>query len=329
MLLDASREFSLPAAFFEVRPSPLDSGHVTFRKTARASVRDEDRVTALYDEAARLFRTVSEASGYRTAQLPDPADHRHDPEILAAAMREAAGLGPEDPVLNATRALERFGVGVIDNLDRIEQGSTEHTGISRPSSLNNRPLVALVAELPGAVKRLTLLHEVCHLILDRDLPGPITSRRSIEEQRAFRFAGAFLLPEVVVRRRVSDSLTLHGYLPIKADYGISVGAIVRRAHELGVIGAARYRSLNIQLSSQGWRTHEPVVVADEKPLLLSQALRKVYGQQATAKSAHEIGVSPHWIHQWTHTHTEPPAPEPAKVIRLAERFRADPDRKAM
>jgi Zn-dependent peptidase ImmA (M78 family)/DNA-binding XRE family transcriptional regulator len=316
LVIQAAAEFALPVSFFAVQPSPLEAGPVTFRKTSRASVRDEDRVSELYNEAARLFRTVSEDSGYVTTELPDPAYFNNDPEEVAIAMRRAIGLGEADPVLNATRCLERLGIGVVDHLDeRGHDGG--HTGVSRPSRLNERPLVALTADVPGAVKRLTLLHEAYHLIADRDLAGPIASTRSLEEQRAFRFAGAFLLPANVMRRRVSESLNLHGYLPIKADYGVSVPAIVRRARDLGIISSERYRSLSIQWSSQGWRTNEPVEVADETPLLLSQALRKVYGNRAVARASHVVGVAPQWVNRWIHSVEAVPEAAGADVIYLA------------
>lgn len=316
LVIDASREFGLPVSFFTIQQTPTEMGPVTFRKSSRASARDESRVVALYDEAARVFRSVSKQSEYHAADLPDPADYADDPELVADAMRAAAGLGQKDPVLNATRALERFGIGVIDNLDHLSDDFRGHTAISRPSRFNDRPLVALVADIPGAVKRLTVLHEAGHLIFDRDLSGPVSGTRSVEERRAYKFAGAYLLPEKVLRLRVSETLNLHGYLPIKADYGISVGAIIIRARDLGVISANRARSLQIQLSSQGWRNNEPVPVADEKPVLLSQALRKVYGKQAAARAAHDLGAAPGWINQWIHS-AETSTPELGKVIDFA------------
>ena len=179
-----------------IHQASAEMGPVTFRKNSRASARDEGRVVALYDEAARVFRAVSEESGYHVADLPDPADYDGDPGALVAeAMRSAAGLGAEDPVLNATRALERLGVGVVDNLDHLSDDSRGHTAVSRPSRYNDRPVVALVADVPGAVKRLTVLHEAGHLIFDRDLAGPVSGTRSPEEKRAYKFAGAYLLPE--------------------------------------------------------------------------------------------------------------------------------------
>jgi hypothetical protein len=107
-----------------------------------------------------------------------------------------------------------------------------------------------------------------------------------------------------VRPRVSESLNLHGYLPIKADYGISVGAIIRHSRDLGVISDVRYRSLNIQLSSSGWKYDEPVEVADEKPLLLGQAMSRAFGPQAVARASHVVGVATDWILRWTNA-TEP------------------------
>lgn len=322
LVATAGREFGLPVSFFMVNPSAAEMGPVTFRKNSHASARDEARVVALYDEASRIFRTVSEMSKYPAADLPEPADYGHDPELVAEAMRSATGLGPKDPVRNATRALEKVGVGVIDNLDYLDDDVRGHTAVSRPSTYNKRPLVALVGEVPAAVKRLTLLHEAGHLIFDRDLVGPVSGVRSPEEKRAYRFAGAYLLPERVVRDRVSETLNLHGYLPIKADFGISVGAIIMRARDLGVVSPHRARSLQIQLSSHGWRTNEPVGVAQERPVLLGQAIRRVYGSHATTKAATDLGATPLWINQWTHAGTDRSDLGSSKVIDLTERARA-------
>jgi len=311
MLLRASQEFALPLSFFTIMPNGADMGPVTFRKNSKATALDERRIVELFNEASRLYRHLGSESGYRTAELPDPAGFDGDPELIAESMRAAAGLAPGDPVRNAVRTTERLGIGVVDNLDHIDSRVPGHTAVSRPTHLADRPLVALVAELPGAVKRLTVLHELGHLIFDRDLSEPV-GIRSREEKRAYKFAGAYLLPASVVRQRVSESLNLHGYLPIKADYGISVAATIVRAKDLGVISTDRARSLQIQLAAQRWRYNEPVEVPDEQPLLLRQALGKVYGAQSTAKAANDVGVQPEWVTRWAHAKPtiEPPTPAP-------------------
>ncbi|HEY8722169.1 XRE family transcriptional regulator [Pengzhenrongella sp.] len=293
-----SSQYRVPLTFFSVLPSPYDSGPVTFRRKSRSTVREERRVRELYTEASRLFRHLSVESGYTGSRLPNASEHDGDPELCAMALRRADGLGPDEPVKNLTRLLERQGVGVISGLDPAASSRADHDGVSRPSVSNKRPLVATVGHLPGEVQRLTIGHEVGHLVFDTSLPGQIRSTRSAEEARAFRFAAAVLLPATVATGGVSDSLTLHGYLRIKADYGISVGAIVRRARDLGAISAARYRSLNIQISSQGWRVSEPVPVAAEKPLLLKQALEHVYGRSASIRAAEAVGTVPSFVAWW-------------------------------
>lgn len=296
----AAQEFDVPASFFTVPLDVTEGGFPTFRKSSRAAVTQERMVTTAFGEAARLFRTASEASGYRPLDLTE-AVVPDDEEQTAENVRSVLGLGLTDPVLNATRALERLGVGVIDGLSSIEVDASEHAGISRPNEQTDRPLIATVTQLPPAVSRLTRFHEFGHLLFDRSLTAPIRGTRAPQEQRAFRFAGAMLIPAAVVRKRISESLTLHGYLPVKADYGISVGALIKRAADLGVISAARKRSLYIQWSSQGWRLQEPVTVPAERPLLLRQAVERGISSDSQVV-ADETGVRRSLVEHWTDLH---------------------------
>ncbi len=319
LALTAGEQFGLPESFFTVPTSPLETRPATYRKTSRATVKEDDRIGELYNEASRLFMELSERSGYRTGELPDPGDFGDDPELVAIRLRQAAGLDATEPVLNVTRSLERLGFGVIDELDEPRHES-EHSGITRPAPWMERPLIALTSPAPGGVKRFTLAHEAYHHIADRHLPGPITSRRSAEEVRAFRFAGAFLLPAPVVRERISEHTPLNGYLAVKADYGITVSAMIHRAKDLGVISPGRAKSLYIQWSSSGWRKDEPVDVPDERPMLLAQAAQKVYGRHPVQRAAMDVGTSPAWIQRWCKLDSNP-ASEPATVVDFASERR--------
>lgn len=292
----AADRYNLPVEFFSVPPDVTEAGVATFRKSSKASVRDENLTIATYGEAARLFRVASERSGYRQADLRRAVSE--DVEETAANLRSMLGLGPTDPLANATRAAERLGVGVIHKLVPIERHSGMHDGVSRPSTLTKRPLIATVGDQPPAVVRMTLMHELGHVLYDGDRAVPIRGTRSPEEQRAFRFGGAMLIPASVVRARISETLTLHGYLRVKANYGISVAALIVRANDLGVISAQRKRSLFIQLSSQGWRRAEPVPVAAEKPILIKQATERGIATDARAV-ARATGIRYEQIEQWT------------------------------
>lgn len=300
----ASRAYGVPIEFFTVAATPADTGVLTYKKKSTARARDEKRVDRLYSEAARLFRHASTKSGYHSSQLPDPADFNDDPELLAAEVRRLAGVGAHDPIPNVIRLCERLGVGVIDDLDPHAVDDPRHSGASRPSFYENRPLIALASHHTAAYKRFLVAHELFHLIADRDLDQPLTSTKHPREKRADRFAAALLLPRDVATHRLTPSLTLHGYLRVKADYGVEVRGLIHRAGELGIVTRDRERSLYIQWSSAGWRDSEPVQVADEQPLLLTQALRKVEGKNYAARLSHTLGVPAPLITHWTHT----PAP---------------------
>lgn len=299
LALAAAGQYRLPVSFFAVPPELVDNAPVTFRKKASASVVTEARVVQAFREASRLFSHVSKASGYKKADLPDPEHYADDPAACACAVREQLGVNSDAPVPNVTRSLERLGVGVLDELQPPPGGSGEHVSISRPIDATDRPLVAVVGEgLPGAVRRLSLAHELGHLILDRNRSTPIAGTRSQEERRAYAFGAALLVPDQVLRREVSETLTLHGYLRIKANYGISVAALIMRARDLGVITAARARSLQIQSSSQGWRTAEPVEVATERSLLLRQACERSFPGSSPFSIASTLGTDPALVVRW-------------------------------
>lgn len=301
----AAEQFNVPVAYFRVPRSRTEEGVATYRKSSKATAKDDCRVLAAFGDAARLFEAASERSGYPAADLDSVRDF--DVEVTARNVRERLGLDPEEPVLNATRALERLGVGVVPELLEMGDLRPEHTGVSRPSHLVNRPIVATLGALPSAVARLTLMHELGHLIYDRDRTTPIRGVRAAEERRAFAFAGAVLLPRAIIERAVTESLALTGYLRVKAKFGVSVGAIVQRAHSIGVITPQRKRSLFIQLSSQGWRRDEPVDVAAEAPMLVRQA-----AERGLARSSREvaelIGLRYVDAARWTGLPDEPPRP---------------------
>lgn len=308
--------YGLPLEFFSVPPSLTAEGMATFRRSSKATVKDGNRVEASFDEAARLFARVSEESEYHTANFTELRDY--DEETTAQNTRSFLGITEGAPLLNATRAVERLGVGVVKDLVDLPDGASEHAGISRPNPYVDRPLVATVGTQPPAVVRMTVLHELAHVIYDREKHEPFRGTRSPEERRAFRFAGAMLIPEAVVKSRVTESLTLEGYLPLKAEYGVSVGALIVRAATLKVISPQRKRSLFIQLSSAGWRKNEPIAVAEEHPVLLRQATERGIGTDAR-QVAVKVGISYSQAVRWTGLPMDHSADGLADVIELRPR----------
>lgn len=317
----AAETYKVPVEFFAVAPSVADRGVLTFKKKSTARVRDERRVGRLHGEAARLFQYASSESGYHPTELPDPREFDDDPETIAEEVRRRAGLAADDPVPNVTRLCEQLGVGVVDRLDPRAQSDVRHSGVSRPTAENKRPLIAIAEDLAPALKRFVLAHELFHLIADQDLDRPLGGVRHPSELRANRFAGALLLPRAAAEARVNSTMTLHGLLRIKADYGVEVKGLIHRAKDLRIITPDRERSLYIQWSSSGWRTAEPVEVANERPLLLAQALRRVDGRNYAARLSHNIGVPAQLISHWTEVDNPPNDDSGATVISMKDRRR--------
>lgn len=296
LIVRASHEFKVPISFFD-QAVDLPLGTATFRKSSKASARDASYIEALFIEAARAFASVSLASGYRSAELP----MTRSVEDAANEIRAMAGISPDAPIRNVTRVAERLGVGVVAQL-ASDDFTGAHEGMSCPSAANNRPLIATVGRPEAGDRyRFSIAHELGHLIFDQDLPEPIRSTRSPEEKRAHAFAGALLLPANVARKSISESLTLQSYLQIKAEFGISVSAAINRAHYLDLISDHRRRSLQIQISSAGWRKSEPVTVTHERPALFKQAFDRVYG--STFSGSRKLGISPELLERWLPTPT--------------------------
>lgn len=298
--------YDLPRSFFHVPPGLLDVSVPTFRKTSTAKASDERRIVRCYREAARIYADVSQTAGYHTNQIPEDLASQNADDA-ATSLRASAGLDIEAPIPNMTRFLERLGIGVIAQLDVTTTDIGHHLGVSIPAAIPSRPLIALVHDLPGAVARFTLAHELAHHIWDRETIQPWTSRRAPQEQHAHAFAAALLLPTTVIKQRISEDLNLNAYLRIKADYGISVSAIITAAKRTGAISPERARSLYIQHSARGWRTNEPVPVAAEHPILLKQCLQRITAWDTTA-IAETTAMPAEVIARWTGQEIPPSAP---------------------
>jgi Zn-dependent peptidase ImmA (M78 family) len=90
---------------------------------------------------------------------------------------------------------------------------------------------------------------------------------------------------------MSGDVTLRSLAYIKAEYGISIAAMIRRALDLQVIDTARRTSLEKQLTSRGWRKSEPVEVQEERPLLISKMIEAATKTQSLSQQARETGLA--------------------------------------
>jgi Zn-dependent peptidase ImmA (M78 family) len=121
-----------------------------------------------------------------------------------------------------------------------------------------------------------LYHELGHIVLHRHLDqrylvNPLVHK--IIEQQAYRFAGAFALPE---QSFASDiySLSLDAFVRLKGTWHVSIGMMIKRCETLALVNEEQSKKLWIGMAAKGWRAEEPLdnELPIEAPQLFSKSI---------------------------------------------------------
>lgn len=182
-------------------------------------------------------------------------------EDAARAVRAWWNL-PPGPVENITLLLENAGCLIIP----FDFGSRRIDAISQwPPGMP--PLIFVNPESPGDRTRMTLGHELCHLLLHQHSPEP-----DMEDQ-AFRFANEFLMPEREIRPYLSD-LSLIKLATLKTYWKMSMAALLRRAEKMEAITSRQARRYWQHMQQAGYKTREPadLDIPPEPPTLYQELI---------------------------------------------------------
>lgn len=251
------RELGLPEAFFYQQRSvaALGSRCLYFRKRSSTTVKDLRRIEAILNIfVCQLDRLVSHVEIETDGEfLTMDVNEVRPPEFVAEAVRGAWNV-PMGPIRNVTATIENAGAIIY----KWDFGTTKLDAVSVMAG--KRPVIFVNSKISGDRSRLTLLHEVGHLVMHR------VPNEAMEEQ-ANAFATAILLPAAEIRQFLRKP-TLGKLVDLKEEWGVSMQALVRRARDLGVITERKYRSLNIEISRAGWKLNEPGEVPSEEPTVL-------------------------------------------------------------
>lgn len=198
-----------------------------------------------------------------------------DIESAAENLRLMWNLGT-DPIDPLVSRLEDCGIVVIGT-----NGPDAFDGFSCwLDTAKSRPVIAFNVGLPGDRQRLTIAHELGHLVLE--IHGDLD-----EEKAAFRFAGAFLIPRQTAYSELGErrsNLDLTELLLLKEEYGVSVQAWVRRAFDLGIIDEATHTRLQKHISARGWRKDEPCPIKPELPQRFALKVRQALAESLITPS---------------------------------------------
>lgn len=239
--------------------------HMRRRATEKATTwrRLEAQLNEYRMHASKLFEHVS----LQADQVIPTFDPEGTSPGDAARLLRMQWRLPVGPVRNITGWLEAAGCIVF--FERFDTARVD--GLSQ--WVGDHPVMLLNDRAPTDRQRWTLAHETGHLCLHANYIG------DDPEADANEFAAEFLMPADVIRPQLRN-LTMGRLADLKRQWGVSMQALVERAHHLGVLAAGQRTSMYKQFSRMGWRTREPS--SDELAPERSQ-LTQVIAQTLMAK----------------------------------------------
>jgi Zn-dependent peptidase ImmA (M78 family) len=246
-----------------VRGAIAVDAHMRRQRTTKASHwrRLEARLNKYRLHASTLFEEVS----IRAEQAVPTFDPIDIPPIEAALMVRAQWRMPTGPVRGLVRWLEAAGCVIVEE----DFGTARIDGMSQ--WIDDHPVMLINSAVPTDRKRLTLAHELGHLVLHSGFASENLEREANE------FAAEFLMPAHVVKPDLRPA-TLGRLRDLKRVWGVSIQALYERAYSLKLVTSMERVSFYKAMNARGWKTAEPdgELLAPEIPELVAaigEALR--------------------------------------------------------
>lgn len=259
--LSAGTEF--PPAFFmqDEEYRGLGISVIYYRKRAGAlqsylkRLQAEVNLTRIHIKA--LLRDIDIRS-QNEFQFIDITEHPFGASEIAHMVRSGWGL-PDGPIGNLTRAIESAGGLVF----RIPFGTRDVDAISQwPDDCP--PLFFVNSQAPADRCRFSLAHEVGHMIMHNGITSSM-------EDEANQFAREILMPASEIRESLLG-IDIPRAFRMKPRWGVSVAALIYRAHDLGCISKHKYHALFRRLSQLGYRKNEPHPIDPEQPAIVRRII---------------------------------------------------------
>jgi Zn-dependent peptidase ImmA (M78 family) len=286
VLLALSEALELrPDYFFESHPVTLSGiefrKRTAFGKAKQAQVMEKAlEFLERYLEIERILGMKGHALHREDLRDRPAADLFEAAEAAAGKLRKAWKLG-QGPLPNVLELLEDHGVKIkeVDADDRFD-------GLS--GWADSHPVIVLAFWLSNDLprKRLTALHELGHLVMR--LPAGIDKK--MEEAACYRFAGAMLLPKEPFiaefgAKRSYPNVSLQELVAFKEQWGISIGAVMRRAKDLDIISEESYKRYCVHAGRTGLRKDEPGRwVGSEASTRFRQLVHRASAQELITRS---------------------------------------------
>jgi Zn-dependent peptidase ImmA (M78 family)/DNA-binding XRE family transcriptional regulator len=275
-------QLGFPVSFFTQGVGPeFPLGSLLFRCRAKLPANEKTKIRQL----ALLEFEICEkmALGTRPIPLHFPSLNGADPVEAAKIARGTLGIAPDTPIPHLINKLERNGIYVF----AVPGAHADFEAFSLWSDSDPRkPIVVVSVERQTDRVRLSTAHELGHLVLHRSPRGNLADM----EKEAYAFAAEFLLPEEAMRKEIRTPVTLMDLAYLKPRWGVSIQALIYRAHQLDILTDRQYRYFFEQINKLGWKRREPEEfdIKPEKPRLFSKLAEVVFGTPPSAEKVAKL-----------------------------------------
>ncbi len=236
--------------YLEAWRSDPEVNRIQFRAGEKLSVKTESALKYRIADHLQKYLELESVLGapvpFENPLAERPAGTGDGVERAAAEVRGRWELGT-GPVVNLLGLLEDKGIKVYET-----RGIEGFEGLS--GRFGRYPFVAVSVDFPPDRVRFTAAHELGHVMCD-------FSAAESPESECHAFGAAFLLPRAALERRFTTTrrkVTMGELGEIKETYGISLQAIMYRAHALGFISGRQLRAFRETIKARGWIVEEPV-----------------------------------------------------------------------
>lgn len=258
-----SQVLKYPTSFF-LQNFLIQPPNIHYRKRLTLSpkiIRKSDALMNIYrSNIEKMLNTVD----LDAANIPVIESYNYgSPKKIAAYLRSYWKL-ERGPIKDLVSLVEKHGIMVI--LLDFETDKIDGRSMMTESG---HPVIFLNRHLSGDRVRLTLAHELGHIIMHlRTIP----SFDRDEEAEAFEFASEFLMPEMEMRLSITSRLTLDKLADMKIVWKTSMAAILFWSEKLKLVTPNQSRYLWSQLSSLGYNKQEPITIQIDTPTLVARMI---------------------------------------------------------
>jgi len=272
----------LPEFFEKPSVNGFSLGTLSYRSRNSLTKKEESKAYQYAITMYEQIKTLSNKVSLPTLRFPRLSEK---PALSARVTRVTLGLEPDKPISRIINTFEHNG-GIVfvtpfslPNIDAFSHWVDLDV---------DRPIIFMSSSVPGDRLRFSIAHEIGHLVMHSSPRGTISGM----EKEANVFAAELLMPEEAIRNDLTLPITLTSVARLKPKWGVSMQALIYRAHDLRIITDRQYRYLFEQLSAKGWRKREPsnLDIPIETPQAFVKIVESVY--RDTESYADDIKFKP-------------------------------------